>query len=187
MIMDILKWFKGKESNKKTFEDFDLKESNVCIICGREVNPQEAVPVKDDIFIRTIRKIKKRFGTLRNNKLYVCKDCWEQYKKERNSFINGIMLWSVLIGVLFAILIGSLIFSGFDIQSFIGITVGTLILWIMAMVIQLYRYRPATEYSMEDLKHNKQPIKTASIKNVSPKSKHVKSTDKGKNKKKRKR
>ena len=165
-MVDILKWFGvggNKPESKKVPEDFDLKHSNVCIICGKEVDAHNAVPIKEDFIIKGIRFIKQKTGTIRNNKLYVCEDCFEEYKKERKSFINGVFLWTILIGVLFFILLIMPLVANkpFNISSIIGITFGALLFWLMAMVMQLYKYRPATEYPVDEFKkHISSDVKT---------------------------
>jgi len=150
-FMDILKILGWKKEPEKSMKEFDYKKTNVCIICGSKADPKKSAPIQEDFIIKAIKIFKKKTGTLRNNKLYVCKKCWEQYKKERKKFIDNVFLWTVLCSILFIVLLAAplLIGASYNLISVIYMIIIIVVLWIMAMIIQLYNYRPGTKYSLD--------------------------------------
>ncbi|MCD6549102.1 hypothetical protein J7K41_00090 [Candidatus Micrarchaeota archaeon] len=79
----------------------------ICIICEKE---REGVPIKEDLVIRTIRRIKEKLGIAKGYKLVVCRECWEEYVKRRKSYERNMITWGLLglaavifMGILFAI------------------------------------------------------------------------------------
>ncbi len=173
--MGILDFITGKKKDDKIkFKENNYKNENVCFICGEKVNNKKAVPIKDDIIIKGIKKVKEKTGKVKNNKLYVCEDCWDVYKKERKSFINGIFISSLFVGIIFTLLVLGPIFLGsFNLGAVINLTIVCLVLWGFLMVIQMYKYRPATEYELgENQKTKSKPKKRTSRKRKPVKKKN---------------
>lgn len=109
-----------------------MKQKNVCVVCGKEKNGLE---VKTDNVIRTIRYIKlKLFRKVSNNRLVVCKECYENYKKYRKKYIGRQRLY-VALGVLF------LIFGMLLNPSFVALFVGIFITVVMYL-LSLLSYLP---------------------------------------------
>ncbi len=78
------------------------KRKSYCIICGNEKN---GIEVKEDSVIRIIRFLKKNlFKSEKNNRLVVCKECYENYKKYRRKYVRRQAIY-VALGVLFLIML----------------------------------------------------------------------------------
>ena len=101
------------------------KQKTYCIMCGKEKN---GIEVKEDNVIRAIRFLKKRvFRSEKRNRIVVCKECYENYKKHRKRYTRRQALYLAL-GVLFLIMV---VFVGHSIYS---VLVG------MGMVLLLYLF-----------------------------------------------
>ena len=72
----------------------------VCIICSKEAC---GIAVADTRVIRAIRAVKRKFNMAANNRLLVCHECMEEYKKRRKSFERKVMLYGA-IGIILIIL-----------------------------------------------------------------------------------
>ncbi|HII54255.1 hypothetical protein COT30_01975 [Candidatus Micrarchaeota archaeon CG08_land_8_20_14_0_20_49_17] len=69
--------------------------TTVCIICRKEVS---GTLVKDDVVIETIRKIKKKLGMAKNNKLVVCQGCLEEWSSKRKKY-EKTLTQNIVIGI----------------------------------------------------------------------------------------
>ena len=79
--------------------------AKVCLISKKEV--EEGYPIVEDQVVRTIRKIKKRFGLLQNNEIVVSPEHLETYKKKREAFERNLVLYSaiaIIVVVVFSVL-----------------------------------------------------------------------------------
>ncbi|MCC7570050.1 hypothetical protein KO465_01745 [Candidatus Micrarchaeota archaeon] len=153
--MDLFKLFKGKEKKEKTFENFDVKNSNVCMECGKIVIPSKAVPVKDDFVLNVIKSIKQKTKTIKNNKLFICPSCWPEYEKNRKRFVNGVFFWSVLLGVFLVVLLVTplLTQNSYPLLNVVFLLLGIFAFWVLLMIMQIYSsYRPGTEFDIKNLK-----------------------------------
>ncbi len=94
-------------TNKKSF-----KKKGVCIVCHKE---KMGYPVETDYMIEGIARLKKLMKTYKGNKLVVCEDCFDEYKKKRDKFVRNLMLYGG-IGAVLGIL---LILTNLSVQSFL--------------------------------------------------------------------
>ena len=133
------------KSNQR--EEKELRGKDVCIVDGKEI--KRGYKVKDDFVIRAIRKLKKRFGMLRNNRLYVCEEHLEEYKKKRRNYERMAMIVLGLIGLLFAGAIILPLFSGgFAWESLIPFT----IISVLMVLLLLTMHVPAIEEEITEVK-----------------------------------
>ncbi len=78
------------------------KQKTFCIICGKERN---GIGVKNDRVLEGIRWFKRSVTHNESgNRLVVCKECYETYKKSKKRFDSRKKLYLVL-GIIFAVLI----------------------------------------------------------------------------------
>ena len=73
----------------------DPSNSSVCIMCKQE---KAGTPVKNDFIIEIIRKLKKKIGAARNNRLVVCQECMEQYETKRKNY-ERLLTQNIVIGI----------------------------------------------------------------------------------------
>ncbi|MFA5108575.1 MAG: hypothetical protein WC492_03540 [Candidatus Micrarchaeia archaeon] len=115
--------------------------AQICIVCSKETH---GIPVEDTQVIKAIRAIKQRFAIASNNKLVVCAESMEEYKKRRKSF-EGKMLFHSVAG-LFLVVVSILLplFGGrFEIIGFFMV----LLLAIFLVGLALLSYVPPLEKS----------------------------------------
>lgn len=111
----------------------------VCIICGKE---KDGTPIKDDIVIRTIRKIKGALRLATNNTLVVCRECTDDYAKKRAKFEKTLVQYVVVAAILLVLILVLPLLSGklFSLESLIfGILIG-----IFIIALSLIGYMPKT-------------------------------------------
>ena len=110
-----------------------MKQKSYCIVCGNE---RDGIEVKEDNVLRALRYIKydlfKR--PRRNNRIVVCKSCYESYKKHRKRYIGRQRLYLAL-GVLF------LIFSILLAPSIYAALVGIVMIALLYL-LSLLNYMP---------------------------------------------
>ena len=113
----------------------------ICIVCEKDVaHEQDAVKVKEDAIIRTIRSIKQKIGKAKNNELYVCKEDLDKHLKKRKGFENLMLMVSVLCGIVIIIFILGILSSGkLDTYAFISI----ILICLLLLVAALLAYAPA--------------------------------------------
>ncbi|MGV8085135.1 MAG: hypothetical protein ACP5N9_02675 [Candidatus Bilamarchaeum sp.] len=114
----------------------------VCVVCEAALEGKKAYPIKEDNIIRAFRKIKKAFNVAKMNELYVCEDDFKKHQQRRKSFENGLLLSSVLAGLLFVVVLGLSLFSGrFDLWSLFS----AIVISIFIICLPLFKYVPAVE------------------------------------------
>lgn len=126
----------------------------ICIVCQKDVSGKEAIPVREDFIIRSIRGFKKFFHIATNNELYVCEDDIDAHKQKRKSFERSIIFFGVLSAAVVVLLIGTIILSGrLDIWAILSaIIIGVFIL-LFSIV---FKYAPSLEKIGE--KEGKAPL-----------------------------
>jgi fatty acid desaturase len=121
----------------------------VCFVCQKEQRSGQGTPVKDDIVIRAIRRIKKAFGISTGNVLVVCDNCLEESKKRRQKFERSLLTFGGLGAVLGVILLIASILSG---KSLIAILQSIILLVFLVVVFSLFsllQYHPAVVIEAE--------------------------------------
>lgn len=121
----------------------------VCFVCQKEQKPGQGTPVKDDIVIRAIRRIKKAFGISTGNVLVVCNNCLEESKKRRQKFERSLLTFGGLGAVLGVILLIAAILSG---KSLIAILQSLLLLVFLVVIFSLFsllQYHPTVATEVE--------------------------------------
>lgn len=114
----------------------------VCVVCESALDGKKAYPVKEDNIIRAFRAIKKTLNIAKMNELYVCEEDLKKHQQRRKSFENGLLLSSVLAGLLFIVVLGLSLFSGrFDLWSIFS----AIIISIFIIALPLFKYVPAVE------------------------------------------
>lgn len=115
----------------------------ICIFCEKDVAGKEAVPIKEDQIIRTIRKVKKALHIAQMNELYVCKDDVKKHLERRRSFEWTMLIAAILAGGVILLFILAFIFSGrFDLGSFLMLLVIAAFILIFPLP---FKYAPALE------------------------------------------
>lgn len=77
----------------------DRKQKTFCIICGKEKN---GVDIRSDPIIDGLRWIKTNIThNHSNNRLVVCRDCYEKYRVSKKRFDSRKKLYLIL-GIIFA-------------------------------------------------------------------------------------
>ena len=107
-------------TNKKSF-----KKKGVCIVCHKN---KMGYPIESDYMIDGIAYVKKLMKTYKGNKLVVCEDCFDEYKKKRERFVRNLLLYGG-IGAILGLL---LIFTNLSLQSIIFALFLELIMLILA-------------------------------------------------------
>jgi hypothetical protein len=103
-----------------------------CIICGQD---KDGLDVKDDYVIKAIRAFKRHVTkNERNYRLTVCRECYKNYTKSRDSYVRRMVLY-VSIGVIFTLV---LTFAA----GFRALPVGIFIIVLMYL-LSLLSYTPA--------------------------------------------
>jgi hypothetical protein len=114
----------------------------VCITCQKSVEGKKAVRIREDRIIRTIRSIKQALHIAQMNELYVCEGDIKAQLERRRAFEKNLLLASILAGIVFLLIVASLLLSGnFDPVVLLYAVV------IAAFVISLplFGYAPALE------------------------------------------
>ncbi len=112
----------------------------VCIVCEAPVEGKKAYPVKEDNVIRAVRSVKKALNVAKMSQLYVCEEDIKKHRERRKSFENGMLLSSILAGLLFVVVIGLSLFSGrFDLWSIFS----AIVISLFILCLPLFKYVPA--------------------------------------------
>lgn len=122
---------KRKSRSKKRVRKKETLSKGVCVECGKNA---KGYPIEDDYVINGIRWIKRKLGVEKGNKLIVCNDCFEEYKKKRNSFERSLIIYSG-IGVVLGIIL-------LVINLSIGAFISALILILFLLVLAHLKYAP---------------------------------------------
>ncbi len=124
-----------------------VTKKNICISCKKELKGTKlktAKTVVDDHLIRTIRKIKKAFNAITNNKLYVCKEDLKEHKTKRKKFEKNFILTLVLAILIFlTLVILPLILGGAF--NFGSVILGAVIAVLLTALMGFINYVPATK------------------------------------------
>ena len=116
-----------------------MNMAQICIICSKEA---QGIPVEDTQVIKAIRALKQKFGIASNNKLVVCAESMEEYKKRRKSFEGKLLFHSVAALFLVAVSVLLPLFGGrFEIAGFFMV----LLLAIFLVGLALLSYVPPLE------------------------------------------
>lgn len=111
-------------------------EKPACIMCGKEKN---GLGVRDDFVINSIRWVKRNVTkNSREYKLVVCKECFLNYKKKRESYERKMMIYGAL-GVIF---LAALVVATGGRLGAIGI--GLVIVFFLMLLAQ-FSYVPAVK------------------------------------------
>ncbi|MCL5008578.1 MAG: hypothetical protein M1156_01655 [Candidatus Marsarchaeota archaeon] len=132
------------------------KQKSYCIVCGQE---RDGIEIKEDNVIRSIRFIKKKvFNSVKNNRIVVCKECYEKYKKYRKRYVRRQAMY-VALGVIFLIMLLLISSSSSPtIYSFLyALSFGIGVL-ILLYLLSLLNYMP-------ELKINPKPSKASMVYN----------------------
>jgi len=103
-------------------------QKTVCIVCRLE---REGIPVADDVFISTVRKLKSRLGRLAGNRLVVCPDDIGKAQQKRGRFEKYLMWCSILAFAVLLVLTLSSRTMAFGLLA--GVVAGLFVM-LMAMV-----------------------------------------------------
>jgi hypothetical protein len=119
--------------------------ANICFICEKEV--EKGYKVKDSFVLETIRKIKQKFKILKNNQLYVCENCLENYKKRRANFERNNKINLAILIIITIIMFLIPLINGLDLS--IGNIISNIILLIILAAVlgllSIFTYVPAIE------------------------------------------
>ncbi|MCX8163296.1 MAG: hypothetical protein N3D10_01945 [Candidatus Micrarchaeota archaeon] len=77
--------------------------AKICIVCEKEI--VEGYKIKESFVLDIIRKIKNKLKILKNNELFVCPNCLEEYKKRRKKFNNSLLINSIIAVLIFLVII----------------------------------------------------------------------------------
>ncbi|MEK6981446.1 MAG: hypothetical protein AABX38_00820 [Candidatus Micrarchaeota archaeon] len=114
-----------------------------CIICQKDIENENAVKVKDDKIITTIRAIKTKLNAVKGNELYVCEKDLEVHAKKRKTYEKDTFIAMVIAGLAFLFLLLLPIIQGrIDIQFIIASLIICLAIVFMAVIL---KYVPATQ------------------------------------------
>lgn len=128
--------------------------AKVCIVCSKEV--AGGYKVEDDFVIRAIRKLKRYLGVARNNELYVCEGCVEEYRKKRSKYERELVTHAVLASIVLIVMVVLPIFtSGF---SLMAVALGLLLAAII-MAFSIFSHRPKIEDRHAEKKEGNTPQK----------------------------
>ncbi|MFH1785556.1 MAG: hypothetical protein ABH842_03940 [Candidatus Micrarchaeota archaeon] len=130
----------------------------VCVICQTNVDGKEALPIKEDRIITTIRAVKRKFGVAQMNELYVCAKDLQNHSERRKSFEKSMMIATVLAGLILVVIILSIVLSGrLDLWPIIS----AFILAGAVIALPIFKYTPAVFKEPLVLKQvkKKRPVK----------------------------
>ncbi|MDD5023014.1 MAG: hypothetical protein PHU63_02495 [Candidatus ainarchaeum sp.] len=129
----------------KNKKDKKITGAKVCIICRGEMkDSKNAVKIKDDQIITSIRKIKEKMNMATKNELYVCNQHKEEHMKRRKSFEKSILLTAILAFVIFVLLsiIPPITTGNINLSSILlGLLIGIMLLLLNGFI----KYTPDVE------------------------------------------
>jgi len=150
------------------------EQKTACIVCKKE--GIKGTPVRKDVILDTIKKVKTRLGIVRGFKLIVCPDDIEVYRKKRAKFEKMAVLHTTVAAILIVLLVFGPILLGapFNLMSIFF----AFVLGVMVAALALLSYVPALEGDAEPKKRTPDqiakklaPKETASKKEKTPKKK----------------
>jgi hypothetical protein len=114
----------------------------VCITCQKDVEGKNAVRVREDRVIRTIRAIKQAFRVAQMNELYVCQEDVKAHQERRRGFERSMLLAAILAGIIILLLIITSVLSGrFEVYEFFA----GILLALVILAFPLFRYAPSLD------------------------------------------
>ncbi len=117
----------------------------ICISCEKDIEGKNAVPIKEDRIIRTIRSIKKMLRMAKMNELYVCESCVQKHTERRKTFEKHMLFGSVFAGVVIVIMVGAMLFTGkLDLWAFLS----AFIVAGVILCLPIFKYAPAIDGSI---------------------------------------
>lgn len=121
------------------------EQKTACIVCKKE--GIKGTPVRQDVILETIKKVKTRLGILRGFKLVVCPEDLEIYRKKRAKFEKMAVLHTTVAAILIILLVFGPILLGapFNLMSIFF----ALVLGVMVAALALLSYVPALEGEKE--------------------------------------
>ncbi len=126
----------------------------VDIITGKEISGGKAYKVKDDKIIELLRKIKKRFGKLKGNELFVSEENLETYKKKRKKFETNLMIVGG-ISIIILLLTFVLPLLSLDIgKAIVGLLLSAVISALL-FILAITQYVPAIEEEPVNIRRRK--------------------------------
>lgn len=127
----------GANEIKKTPRD-----SKVCIICHDGVTGN-ALKVKDDFIINSIRGIKRLFRIAQNNQLFVCNKDINIHKEKRKKFEKELLVISAIVVIIILLLNGLSLLSGrFQFSMLLSSLFIAMFIILFAII---FKYAPAVE------------------------------------------
>src|SRR3989338_54104 len=116
--------------------------SKICVICHKEVTGN-ALKVKDDFIINSIRGVKRLFRIAQNNKLFVCDKDINVHKEKRKKFEKELLIISAIVVIIILLLNGLPLLSGRLQFSMLLSSLFIAILIILFAIV--FKYAPAVE------------------------------------------
>ncbi|MEM2174616.1 MAG: hypothetical protein QXI58_03205 [Candidatus Micrarchaeia archaeon] len=144
-----------EEKREKKEEPKIRKTQGICIICQKEAL---GFPIKEDIVIRGIRKVKKTFGIAKGTTLVVCDEHVEEGFKKRERFEKNLLTYCGIGGIIGIILIIASILTGRDILGILSSIVLLIVLVGVMLLFSLAYYFPDVE-GKEEIKKLIEEIK----------------------------
>lgn len=126
--------------------------AKVCIICNKELSSGKAYRVKEDIIIRTIRKIKNALKIAYNNELFVCENDVKIHDEKRKKFERMLVLYIAFALIVVVLLIAIPLLAGTI--TIPGIFFSLLLGVILLIVPIIFTYAPARESELSEIKIN---------------------------------
>jgi len=116
--------------------------TKVCIIHQK---PSDGIPVKDDLILKTIRRLKQAFKASTGNQLVVCNAHLDEARKKRAKFEKS-LITSAGIGAIFGIIMLAVsILSQRSLFDILRAIVLLVFLVVVMSALSLYQYFPALE------------------------------------------
>jgi hypothetical protein len=116
--------------------------TKICVVCHKE---KQGRPVRDDIVLKSIRRVKEVLKISTGNDLVVCPDDYEEAKKRRQDFEKSLLTAGGIGAVLGIILVVIAVISGRDIIGILSSILFLIALVIIFALLSFYKYFPAVE------------------------------------------
>lgn len=108
------------------------KKPSYCIICGGK---KDGLEIEEDYVLEGIRWFKRNVThDEKGNRLVVCKECYTEYKKRRDKYINRQRLY-VSLGVIFIVLVIVVSYDAFAL-------VAAMLMLLLFYALSLANYAP---------------------------------------------
>lgn len=133
---------KEKKEEREEEKEEKIKVSGVCVLCGKETI---GYPLKDDLIIKGIRKIKSALKIARGTKLIVCDEDLEKALKKREEFEKKLLTYCGLGGIIGIIIVITSIISGRDIVRILSSLLLLILLIFIFLLFSLAYHFPDFE------------------------------------------